>query len=131
MFIQLTLAFVVFYIYSTKHREVVMRLMKIKMFCMLFLFTSGIFLSIPQKADAEILWATVSVVRLNQEPGRLVFWTDEINGTFTNKPLFISKDHPKQKEFLAILLTAISIGENLRVRIDTATDHVNTIGTYR
>lgn len=107
-----------------------MRLMRIKMICVMFLFASGVFLSTPQKADAEILWATVSVVRLNQFDTTLRFVADEVDGLFSNKTLWIDNNHPKQKEFLAIILTSISIDQNLRIKINSNTNEVTAIGTF-
>jgi DNA phosphorothioation-dependent restriction protein DptG len=104
--------------------------MKIKAMFLAVFFISSLFFCIPQKADAEILWVSVEVVRLNQTDARLAFWGNEINGAFTNKSFWIDSNHPKQKEFLAILLTAISIGENLRIRMDTVTSEVTVIGTF-
>ncbi|WP_146164864.1 hypothetical protein [Desulfonatronum sp. SC1] len=106
-----------------------MRTARISMILMVFLF-SGICLSIPQKADAAELWVSVSIVRINQTASRLAFWGDEINNTFSNKAFWIDSSHPKQKEFLAILLTAISTGENLRIRWNSTTDEVTVIGTF-
>lgn len=93
----------------------------------LILFNVG-----PLFAQTKTDFVSVSLVRFNQTPQQLTVWVDEVGDVFKNRQMIIKNDHPKQKEFLAIMLTAMSLDLNLRIGVlglGTGNDTITIMGT--
>ena len=79
------------------------------------LLAFGLFLSVPPKAHtAEKLWATVNIdTILQMTSGTAQFRLTQIDNIFVDK--LFKADGPNQREVLAIMLTAHSLGETVRI----------------
>ena len=90
--------------------------MKTKTLLLTGLFLVGLVLMIPQSAiSQELLWANVEVNRILQTSAHAQTRLTEVgvSNPFENKLFNISND--KQDAMLAILLTADSMGKNVRI----------------
>ena len=91
--------------------------MKFKALLLTGLFVLGLVFMVPQNAVAENLWADVTIDRMNQAPNSFSIWFSEVDaGGFKGKMFNIRPGHPHTKEIVAIILTAKSLGEQVRIR---------------
>jgi hypothetical protein len=104
--------------------------MKGKLLVLVGLLFLGLVLMTPHSVNAEErVFATVSLIRILQAPAQTSIWVDEVDGVFQNTRMYIFDDHPKRKEMLAILLTAISLDKNLRIGFYSSNNEIASLGT--
>jgi hypothetical protein len=91
--------------------------MKKKMFFIPVLLVMFLFIFAAQPATAADTWATVSIDRVGQNGGVSAghFTQVSANPIFTNQ--YLRFDSGSEKQLLATALTALSLGQNLVIRI--------------
>lgn len=92
--------------------------MKKRMIIMIAVMMLGCFMA--QSADAGDKWYTCDVQYAGLQYGIMYIRLTERDGVFANKWCLVSGSTAEQNQILAVALTAVSAGRQVRVRLDAS-----------